>query len=423
VTAKKPDFFNSNISMVLLFVVTLITFWNTLNNGFTNFDDDVIILNNPLVKDFSFAQFPKLFTSFTNGMYHPITTFSLAMDNVLFGLNAKGFHAVSLLIHLVNILLAFKLAGLLSRNVRISFIVALLFAIHPMHSESVYWLSERKGLLCALFMLSGMICYVKFLSLKVKKYYLISFLFFVLAVLSKPSAIAFPLIMVVFDYFFNNDKSGIKKINFANKVPFVLVSIAIAVVALKAANSVEGIVTFPHYNLFDRLVLPMYALMLYIVKALLPIDLSAKYFFPEKQGNFLPVEYMVMALAFIVLVFILFKYVRKNKEIIFGLLFFLAAISVFLPLVSVGDSVICERHSYISYFGLFYIAGICCEKLYQKGRRMLILIVVSALGIVFMIFSFQRYRVWSDSIALWKNIVKMNPSSALAYVNLGRFSG
>ncbi len=401
------------VSLVVL--LALITFYSGIKNAYTNFDDTIIVFGNPLVTQFSFYNFNKVFTTFTNGMYHPITTIFLAMEYSVFAESAKGFHAVSLGLHICNSVLVFWLIYLIKPIKTVAFIAALLFALHPMHAESVYWISERKGLLCALFLLSGLISYIFYLRSRKNKNYLFSLLFFLLAVLSKPSGIVFPALIILLDFYF------LRKINIINKIPFIIVSLIVVIVSIYAANSVEGINSFADYTLLDRLVLVMYAPFLYVFKAIVPYALSAKYFFPDKSEGLLPLVNMAGAVLFMLLLVVLFKFRKKSKELNFGILFFLISVSVYLPLISIGDSIISERHSYIPYLGLFFIASYFFNIAISKFRNqkhvfwLLLIIILVSMGVA----SNQRSKTWANSVSLWADVVKTNPGSALAYVNLG----
>lgn len=415
---EKPLFIeglNSYYLVLIISVITFITFNSGIKNSYTNFDDTIIVFGNLLVTKLSLTNLFNAFLTFTNGMYHPVTTIFLALEYNVFGASAKGFHAVSLCIHIVNSLLVFWLIYLIKPVKTIAIIVALLFALHPMHSESVYWISEQKGLLSALFLISGMISYIYFIRAGKNKYYYFTMLFFVLSVFSKPSGIVFPAILIVIDYYFS------RKIVFVNKIPFLIISLIIAFISISAARSVEGINSFEAYSLFDRLVLILYAPFLYIFKAIIPLALSAKYFFPDKAGSLLPAAYLFGAALFLAVIFLVYKFRKLSTEVNFGILFFLVSVSVYLPLISVGDSIISERHSYIPYIGLFFIFAYFIYSAtvkYKKLKFAFFVLFILVLGITGY-FSNQRSKVWANSVTLWSDVVKKNPEAPLAYVNLG----
>jgi 4-amino-4-deoxy-L-arabinose transferase-like glycosyltransferase len=174
---------NSNLyyAMLAVMLITIIAYSSSLFNGFV-WDDDSYIRNNPLVQSFNL---PDIFSSFSMGNYHPLTMFSLAIEYKLFGLNEAGFHVVSLVLHLLNVFLVFNLILRLTGQFQIAIVASLLFGIHPMHVESVAWISERKDLLYSAFFLVALIYYVKFTQNETKKYYFLSLLFFLLSLLSK----------------------------------------------------------------------------------------------------------------------------------------------------------------------------------------------------------------------------------------------
>src|SRR5437868_11508083 len=146
--AVKNSFAGLNSYYILggILLLTFLLFYNTLTNNFVNLDDSGYIKDNPDIKSLSAKNIAAIFSSYYNANYHPFTTLSYAIEYYLFGLNAKPYHIINLLIHLLNVFMVFRLIKKISDKTEIALIVALFFAIHPMHVESVAWISERKDL-------------------------------------------------------------------------------------------------------------------------------------------------------------------------------------------------------------------------------------------------------------------------------------
>jgi len=357
---------NSKVIFPLLgiLLITFFVYARSLKNGFTNYDDDVLILNNSLVHSLSFSNLKLIFISFANGMYNPLVTLSWALEYVLIGNKAMHFHFINLTFHLLNTWLVYRFILLLSKKINIAVIVALFFAIHPMISESVLWLSERKDLLCVAFILGGLIHYLKYLNNNFRlKYLILTLIFFLLALFSKPLAIVFPLLLLVIDYYTGRriDKKVIME-----KFPFFVLSLSFGLIAIIAARSVEGINTLNDYSVADRILFVVYAIGFYIFKMFIPVHFSAKHLYPLKDGVFLPVEYYISIIAVVALIFFIFKLKKQRREILSGMFFYLICISIVLPIVPVGDSVVSERYSYLSYIGLFLIIGNVYEQYKDK---------------------------------------------------------
>lgn len=419
---KKKSGLSLFLPLAGILLLTFIVYFRSLKNGFTNYDDDVLILNNDLVRNLTSGNLYNIFFSFINGMYHPLVTLSWSIEYSLFGSGATHFHLINLFFHLLNVWLVYRFILLLTKKLNIAVIVALVFAVQPMISESVYWLSERKDLLCTAFMLGGLIHYLKYLKNELHlKYIVIAFVFLVFALFSKPSAIVFPLLLLVIDYYYGRK---IDKRNLLEKIPFFAFAVSFGVIAVIAAGSVEGINNLKEYSLIDRIFFVSKAVMFYIYKLIAPFALSAKHFYPLKHGNFLPTKYYVSFVAFILIVICILKFGRKNREMISGCLFYLVCISIVLPVVPVGDTIVAERYSYMSYIGLLLIAGHFIDK--YKDSKFLFLrtgtlsyVLIATLTIFFSVITFSRNDVWKNSENLWTDVIEKDPYAVLAYVARG----
>jgi len=193
-------------SILAILVITALSYIPSLGNGFVNWDDGKYILGNSLVQDWSPAGIRRMFTQIFIGLhhYHPLTLLSFAFDYNYFGENPAVFHINSLIGHLFNTAIVFWLFYKLVRNIQVAFIVSILFGIHPMHVESVAWISERKDIMYAFFYLLALVQYVNYCQLNYQRKYLNRcLLLFVLSLLSKPMAVTLPLALLCFDYYFH----------------------------------------------------------------------------------------------------------------------------------------------------------------------------------------------------------------------------
>jgi protein O-mannosyl-transferase len=415
---KIPPF----VPLLGILFLTFLVYLKSLKNGFTNYDDDVLILNNSLVQSLSLENIYSIFFTFINGMYHPLVTLSWALEYVWLGSSATQFHLINLIFHLLNVWLVYRFILLLTDKLNIAIIVTIVFAVHPMVSESVLWLSERKDLLCTAFMLGGLIHYMKYLKNELRlKYIILTLIFLIFAMLSKPSAAVFPLLLLVIDYYHGRK---INKNALLEKIPFFVFAIFIGIIAILAAGSVEGINTLEDYTFIDRVFFVAHAIMFYIYKLIVPLALSAKHFYPLKHGGFLPAEYYISFVALALFIIALFKYGRNKREIISGFLFYIACISIVLPVVPVGDTVVAERYSYLSYLGLILIVGHLFDA--YKDRTMmkikvnrLTFFLIAAFILFFSVNTYSRIDVWKSSDNLWTDVIKKDPTAALAYVARG----
>ena len=225
---KKTSSYTRGSVLVLagIILLTLIVFSNSIGNNFvTNWDDKGYLMDNGYIKVITPESIKAIFHSYYNGNYHPLTTISYALEYKFFGFNPKPFHIDNLIIHLLNIVLVFVLMQLLMGRIEASCIAALFFGIHPMHVESISWISERKDVLYTFFYLGALINYIYYLRAehKKKRYFVMALVLFGLSLLSKSAAISFPVLLLLIDYY--HDRKFDKKI-VLEKLPFLSFSVA-----------------------------------------------------------------------------------------------------------------------------------------------------------------------------------------------------
>src|SRR5688500_3693467 len=188
--------------------ITFLLFLPALRNQFTNWDDMLYVTSNPLLKDLSLDGIKAILSTPVVSNYHPITILSLAVNYQLAELTPWSYLLTNIFLHVANTALVFWFIMLLSGNNRwVSAFSALLFGIHPMHVESVVWISERKDLLYTLYYMLALIFYVRYLQKKDFKYLITVFILGALSLLSKPAAIVLPLSLILLDYYFQRQWS------------------------------------------------------------------------------------------------------------------------------------------------------------------------------------------------------------------------
>lgn len=409
----------------LIAVLTFAVFSNSLKNGIVkNFDDIIYTTSAASTKTLDAEALGTIFTSYVAGIYHPVTMLSLSMENKLFGDGAMHYHLINLFFHVLNVLLVFWFIRLLTKRIEMAVIVSLFFGIHPMHVESVSWISERKDVLFTFFFLCSLITYLKYTQ-DAKKYgYLIfSLLLFLFSVLSKSTAVCLAPLVVLIDYYLKRKfTSGV----IYEKVPYFLFSIVfgmIAIMSQKAAGATAALGNLHFdYSFSDRIFMICYSVMFYIVKAVAPFNLSAIHYYPLKTGGILPIIYYLSPLGIGIIFFLIMKLRKIRKDLVFGFLFYLITIFLVLQFIPVGFAVVSERYSYIPYIGLFFITGkLYCDfsdnefSNYSKKMKRLSIIGITLSGILFSALSFERNKVWKNDITLFSDVIKENPEAGHAY--------
>ncbi|MCF8297930.1 MAG: tetratricopeptide repeat protein [Saprospiraceae bacterium] len=415
-----------NLQIFLLpaiIVLTLIVFSNSINNDFVaNWDDNVYIFNNHHIQNLSWNSVKAMFVTFHAGNYHPFTTMIYAIELDSFGLDAKSFHIINLIFHLLNILLVYKFIQLLTKRIDAGLIVALLFAIHPMHVESVSWISELKDVLYAFFFLSSLILYQLFLNKKYNyKYLVFAFLLFAASCFSKSMAVTLPVVLLLIDYF-NSRKIDLKAI--LEKLPFFAVSIVFGIVAINAQRASGTIYDALPFSFFDRIFLVSYSIVFYIVKLFAPLNLCVVHFYPDSTGS-LPIQYYASSAIILILIFGIIKSGSFRKNIIFGSLFFLVTVSLVIQIIPVGQFIVAERYSYIPYLGLFLIIGLLYSKIAEaktiklKKAKPFALTIIIIYSVIFAFGSYNRNKVWENGLTLFEDAIEKNPEQAIVYATHG----
>lgn len=407
----------------LILAVTFTTFLPCLNNGFVNWDDDRYVIENPVIKNPSFENIKRIFTSIFLANYQPLTLLSYLVDYRYFELNAFGYHLTNFILHLINCFLVFWLFYLLTRKLSVSFLTALLFAAHPMHVESVAWISARKDVLYSVFFLAAVICYYYYRREgKAGKYYYAALIFFILALFSKAMAVTLPVVLLLVDYLFCRKKD---KFVLIDKIPFFVLSFIFVIVAIIAQGMHGGIIIENKFNLLYKIGVVCYCVIFYIVKILFPFNLSCLYPYIEISNNFFNSVYFYSLLTCIILTLFVFYSLRYTRKIVFGSGLLIAAILPVLQFVPIGYSIVADRYVYIASLGVFYLIAEGVIWVYSKKAKYFLflrgfmLAAAIVLTGVLMIETRARCKVWEGSIVLWSDVLEKYPYATIAYNNRG----
>ncbi len=411
----------------LIAIITGIVFSPSLQNDFTNWDDPVYIKNNPLVSGNS-VPLVKIFETPVSGHYHPLTILSLAMNYRLGKLNPFGYHLENVILHILNTILVFFFVFLLTRrNLLMAAVVSLFFGIHPMHVESVSWISERKDVLYVLFFVAGLITYLRYSETKKIIWYLFTFLLFMLSCLSKEMAIVFPVILLLIDYL-----KGVewKRRLFIEKIPFFLLAILLGVIEvnIQSGNEVNNN-NMKIFTLFHRFLFASYAPIMYMVRLFVPYKLSAFYPYPDVlSDNGIPLIFYFSPFILLgILLVLVYFFIKKEKEIVFGLLFYFVSILLVVQFIPINPYIVPDRYSYLSYIGLLFIVAYFINKLWQSKNNIMALfkyppIIIVVIGaIVFSCQTYSRTQVWKNSETLWTDVIDNYPKVSVAYKARGDY--
>ncbi|MDP8220825.1 MAG: tetratricopeptide repeat protein, partial [Candidatus Stygibacter frigidus] len=329
------------------------------------------------------------------------------------GMDAYGFHLTNLILHIINTLLVFWLLLLLTGNPILSLFSALIFALHPMHVESVAWITERKDVLYSLFYLLAFILWILGRRSGKRGLLFLSLITYLLALTAKSMAVTLPLILILYDVYYKDIK--LIKATIA-KIPFFILAAIVVFITFKSTYS--STTAYAELNILERIVTANYAFWFYPFKLLLPFKLSAIYPYPKDINQALPAYYYVMLLLTALLVWLMISIKGKGKKHLFWFWFYLLTILPvlhFLPLA--GSSITCDRFTYLPSLGIFMILLLLIDDKFKldKAKYMVLLIIA-----LYAFLSWQRIAVWENGVVLHTDIIARYPDIELPYINRGK---
>jgi tetratricopeptide (TPR) repeat protein/uncharacterized membrane protein (UPF0136 family) len=414
-TQQKTDRKEVSLFFLLFLVLTVITFSPVFKAGFVNWDDDQYVVGNENIK--SLEHIGKYMMEPVAGYFHPFTLLTMALDYSISGGSAHWFHIVNILIHLINIVLVFIFVQRLFEGKKwIPFITALLFAIHPLHVESVAWISERKDLLYCAFFIGGLILYLNYLKKSDVKLLIGVFFLFLMSLLSKPAAVVFPLALVAIDFYFNRLK---QKRTYIEKIPFFALSIIFGFITLQITKIVGATdaVVFP---LATRFFFGNYGIMMYLVKMIVPLNLCTFYPYPAANVG-LPVIYYLSVFVTVGLLVLFIVSLKRRKVIAFAILFYIINLILVLQFLPAGSAIIADRYSYIPLIAPFFIIGFFFQNRIDKNNGKIPVVLGSVFVVIVLslvVISRNQASTWKDGGTLWDQAIKACPSSQ-AFSNRG----
>ena len=401
-TLLKPSYF-----YVGLFILLAVLAYSKLFSAhFISWDDGDVLTNNKAVHYFDIKAF---FTNYYVGNYAPLTMIGFAFDWLIFKGNAAGHHAVNIIFHLINSCLVYYLTNLLFKNRLKGLLCAIIFCFHPLQVETVAWVSAKNNLLYGLFFLMGMIYYSKYIVEKQIKHYRYTLVCFVLSVLSKPSAICFPLVLPLIDYLLHH-KINFKSLIF-NKIPFFLIALAFGITTIYTRTEDKFINQNHAFAIHERIGYAGYALLQYLCKFFAPFNLSVIYPYPQAKIMSILIGYFVVTILAIIGYWL---FVSKRKFILFGLLFFITNLLLVLQFIPFGEVLTADRYMYLPILGVSFalLSLLSFKELTFKIFATLLVLFLGSL-------TFMRSSVWKNSITLYSDILNKYPHSFVALNSLG----
>ena len=424
------------ISLLLIFAI-IIAYGQVRNFDFVDFDDGLYITKNIHVqKGLTIEGLIWAFTSFHAANWHPMTWFSHMLDYELYGLNPMGHHWTNIQLHIANTLLLFLILQMMTGAIWRSAFVAGLFALHPLHVESVAWVAERKDVLSTFFWLLTMLAYFRYVKKPVLTRYFMVMLFFILGLMSKPMLVTLPFVLLLLDLWplgrfrFEHNRlsqsSGKTCFDFKGasrlileKIPFfilVIISCSLTFFAQKGGGALVPLESLP---LKTRIANALISYVSYAFKAIWPGNLAVYYPYP---ADTFPVWQICGAALLIVSVFCgAICLLRQYRYVAVGLFWYFGTLLPVIGLVQVSDQAMADRYTYIPLTGLFIIVAWGVSDLLVKWHYRKIFLGVSAVIILsaLTVCTFFQASHWRNTITLFKNAVKVTENNYKALNNVG----
>jgi Tfp pilus assembly protein PilF len=427
---------------LILITAVLLVYWQVGDHEFINYDDNAYITDNAQVqKGLTSKGIIWAFTTSHTGNWHPLTWISHMLDCELYGLNPEGHHLTNVLFHMANAILLFVVLRWMTGAIWRSGLVAALFALHPLHVESVAWVAERKDVLSTFFWMLTMVAYVHYVNRPGGKRYLLVLITFALGLMAKPMLVTLPFVLLLLDYWplnrfkpravtgsvedqplgFRNsgdDKSPILKA-VMEKTPLFLMSLFSCVVTVMAQQGAGAISTLQIVPFKLRIANGLVSVVAYMGKMIWPQDLAV--FYPHPVSDLQIWKPVVAGLFLLILSTVALWVAQRCRYVLVGWLWYLGTLVPVIGLVQVGEQAMADRYTYVPLIGLFIVVVWGFADLVKgwRSRRWVVSVSAAVMVLTLMAGSWLQVTHWKNSIKLFKHALDVTTNNYVAHYTLG----
>jgi tetratricopeptide (TPR) repeat protein len=423
---------------VFLVAISVAVFGQTVRYQFVNFDDDLYVYNTPAIQaGITLKGIAAAFTSQHAHNWHPLATISHMLDCQLYGLHAGGHHATNVVLHAIAVLLLFwalqQMTGALWRSA----LVAALFAVHPLHVESVAWVSERKDILSAVFFFLMLYAYSSYARAPSVIRYLAVAALFVAGLMSKPMLVSAPIILLLLDYWplrrfeqssliggrtkaseSDNQRRKTRRL-FLEKVPLVVLSIVACILTFVLQKRAAGAI--PPLPFLWRFQNAVVSYVIYIWKTLWPTRLAVFYPHPNDTLALWGVISAILLLLAITASTIVFR--KQRPYLLTGWFWYLVMLLPVIGIIQVGEQGHADRYTYLPHIGLFMVVVWFAVDVTTVRRSKLRGAMTAAAAVLIILAlawtAFNQTSYWRNSETLWKHALAVTSDNDIAHNNLG----
>ncbi len=388
----------------------------SLRNSFVNWDDGAHLLDNQSLRSLDSEHISEIFHQKVNNIYIPLTTLSFALEYKFFGYNPFIYHLDNVLLHLVVVVMVFFLARGWGLSAIGAGIGAFIFGIHPMHVESVAWVTERKDVLYAVFYVLSLWFYTQYLRKLERQWYFLSLATGIFSILAKPMALSLPLILLLCDWF--KGRKFEKKI-WIEKIPFFVILAGLAWLTFSEEHS-----RMAGNNILEGILMFLWTGTFYLKQFIFPGILLPIYPVP-KPITILQMDYALSLAVFLLLLGVVFRY-RRQKWVIFAFGFYLFSIFFLFRFdPTIGVHIVADRFMYLPSLGFCLLIGLggqwLAEQLNAKSRKVEKGIILAGLLVIAGCVSLRtlwQTKIWMNSVFLWNYQLLFTPQEPIALNNL-----
>lgn len=433
--SKNSIFINIRLeTLLLLFMVFSILAVYTQVRGFQFFifDDNVYVTDNTRVQNgLTLDNIRWAFFSLEFSNWHPITWLSHMLDVRLYGMDPGGHHFTNVLFHIMSSLLLFIIFKRITGMIWQSGFVAVLFALHPMHVESVAWIAERKDVISTFFWMLTIWFYIRYVERSTIYRYMVVILFYVLGLMSKPMVVTLPFVLILLDYWplkrfvlkrgrenHSQQEQIFKPAFIYEKIPIFVLAIIASIITYAAQSRGGAVISIDKIPVAGRIINAVISYILYLYKMIIPLDMAVFYPYPNN------LSYSLFLIAIILILLITLFVLRLSVRypyLIVGWLWYLGTLLPVIGIIQIGNQARADRYTYIPYIGLFIMAswGISTLLLRYRFRETIIAFFAGAYLMTLGSIAWAQTNYWSESIRLFRHTISVTKNNSIAHNNLG----
>ena len=422
ISSVKNKFSNIDIIAALIFLSLLIIvlYWRVHGYDFVSLDDSFIYANPHLMNGLSIKNIFWAFSNYTTTLWIPATWISFFLDYEIYGMNPGGYHVTNVILHICNTLIIFVILYQITQKRWQSFFVAALFSCHPIHVESVAWITERKDVLSTFFLLLFLYTYIQYTKKENFVRYLAALFFFILGLMSKPMLVTVPIVLILLDYWPLGRFGKANRLRlFLEKLPFLSFSLMVSAITIFFQTKTGALVSFDSISIINRIENAVSSYIAYLVKLFLPINLAVVYPY-EQYFSFW--EVFIKFVIFVIITTLSFRLHKKHPYLIVGWLWYVISLVPVIGIFQSGAQSHADRFVYIPFIGIYIILSWGTPHILQilKTPRVISTIVFFLILPILSTMTWFQIAYWKNSNTLYAHTLSVTENNWLIHTNYGK---